>query len=470
MASKVEWNTAAAAHLLRRAAFGGTPEEAAALEAKGLDGAVASLLAPPGAGMPPPATDPAQLAERNRLRQAVRDEELLARVDEADFNRRMRALFEEVQYWWFGRMLAAAGSAREKLTLFWHGHFATSHTKVESVNYMLVQNETLRQLGDGPFRQLCRAMARDPAMLLWLDGRQSTAKAPNENFAREVMELFTLGEGHYSEDDIREAARAFTGWVVPPETGVAALVPRRFDDQPKRLFGQTGNFGADEAVDIICSQPRCAEFLAGKLWAFYAYPQPDAALLRSLADYYRANDLHTGKLLTMIFTHPEFYSPRARGRQVKSPVQWAVQASRELHRQLLPQKLALPLCAELGQNILRPPSVKGWDGGTAWINSATLIRRSNTARLFAVAAPPVPVETVASMDAEAWQAVAPEDTRASAETLGRRLGDVFLAAPLSAGSRGRLDALLATKAFPCDDETVREAAIVLLGSPEYNLC
>ena len=132
--------------------------------------------------------------------------------------------------------------------------------------------------------------------------------------------------------------------------------------------------------------------------------------------------------------------------------------------------MLLPLCAELGQNILRPPSVKGWDGGTAWINSATLIRRSNTARLFAVAAPPVPVETVATMDAEAWQAVAPESARGSAESLRARLGDVFLAAPLSAGSRGRLDALLATKAFPCDDETVREAAIVLLGSPEYNLC
>jgi uncharacterized protein (DUF1800 family) len=312
-------------------------------------------------------------------------------------------------------------------------------------------------------------MVSDPAMLVWLDGRQSQGKAPNENFAREIMELFTLGEGHYTEHDIREAARCFTGWVVRPENGDSLFVPRRHDDGRKKLFGKSGKFGTREAVDILCAQPRCAEFLATKLWEFYAYPQPAPDLVKSLAAHYRGNDLRTGELLRRIFTHPEFYAPRARATQIKSPVQWMVQAARETGRQLLPPGVALPLAAELGQNLFMPPSVKGWDGGTSWINSATLIRRSNTARLFAVASPPLPIEAE-SMDAAAWAVVAPPEMRYDTVTLAERLEKVFLPVPAGPATRERLEAVLAESDFPCGDDTVREASIVLLGCPEYNLC
>lgn len=467
----IPWDPEVAAHLLRRAGFGGTPEDAEVLAAASLDGAVDRLLADDGRGLPaPPRTDPAEHARRRDFRRARRDDVAMDRREAAVFERETRKIFDALRSWWLERMRAGGSGTREKLTLFWHGHFATSQTKVRFNHIMLGQNEAFRRLGAGPFRELCAVMVRDPAMLVWLDGRESRAKAPNENFAREILELFTLGEGHYTEEDIREAARCFTGWVVNPENGDSMLARRRHDEGRKKLFGKAGNFGSDEAVEIICAQPRCAEFLAAKLWEFYAYPQPAPDLVKSLAAHYRESDLRTGELLRMIFTHPEFYSTRARATQIKSPVQWMVQAARETGRQLLPSGLALPLAAELGQNLFMPPSVKGWDGGASWINSATLIRRSNTARLFAVAAPPLPVAAAESMDAAAWATVAPRDTRFDAAALSRRLEKVFLASPPGPATRQRLEAVLTKSDFPCGDDTVREASIVLLGCPEYNLC
>jgi len=467
---KISWDAAAAAHLLRRAAFGGTPEQAEELAALGMEEAVQRLLSETAPDTAPPQTDPAEMARHRELRLAQRNGGQDARVALASFFRDQRRVMEELRYWWLGRMRADLGAAREKLALFWHGHFATSQTKVRSTHLMGEQNRTLRTSCSGSFRELCVAVACDPAMLVWLDGVRSEARAPNENFAREIMELFVLGEGYYTEDDIREAARCFTGWRIRPGTGKAMFVPRRHDRGEKTLFGRTGRFGLDEAVGIICAQPRCAEFLAAKLWEFYAYPAPSPPLVQSLASHYRDSGLRTGELLRMIFTHPEFYAPRAIAAQVKSPVQWLVQAARETGRQLLPPGVALPLAAELGQNLFLPPSVKGWDGGTAWINSATLIRRSNTARLFAVAAPPLPATGAGSMDAAAWAVVAPQATRADATALSDRLRKVFLAAPPGPATRQRLQAALAGRDFPCNDETVREASIVLLGCPEYNLC
>lgn len=467
----LDWNGASAAHLLRRAGFGGTPEDAQEMAAAGLDGALDRLLTGDERGLPaPPATDPAERLKRREGFRALRMEDMEQIMEAGAHRRRTREIYDNMRTWWMERMRAGGGAVREKLTLFWHGHFATSQAKVKFNHIMLRQNETLRRLAMGPFRELCSAMVSDPAMLVWLDGRENKAKSPNENFAREVMELFTLGEGNYSEDDIREAARCFTGWTVKMDEGEAVFAPRRHDDGTKQLLGRTGNFGADEAVEILCSQPRCAEFLAGKLWEFYAYPQPEPELVASLAAHYRANDLRTGELLRAIFTRPEFYSPRARAKQIKSPVQWLVQASRETGRQLLPPRLAIPLTEELGQSLFEPPSVKGWDGGAAWINSATLIRRSNTARLFAVAAAPLPVDGEESMDAAAWAKVAPQAARTGAAALAGRLEKIFLAVPPSKATRHKLDALLADKVFPCNDETVREASIVLLGCPEYNLC
>lgn len=208
---EITWDPEAAAHLLRRAAFGGRPEDAEVLAAAGLEGAVDRLLADDGRGLPsPPVTDPAEERRRRELRRALRGGEPAARMEFGAYNRAMNETFAALRTWWLERMRAGGAGVQEKLTLFWHGHFATSQTKVRFNHLMLGQNETFRRLGTGPFGELCAAMVRDPAMLVWLDGRQSQGKAPNENFAREILELFTLGEGHYTEEDIREAARCFT--------------------------------------------------------------------------------------------------------------------------------------------------------------------------------------------------------------------------------------------------------------------
>lgn len=464
------WNTESAAHLLRRAAFGGTPEEAEELAGLGMDDAVDRLLAPPATEAEPPATDPGEFAKRRKFAQERRQNGEGAKREEAVYQRQQKKLLEDLRYWWMGRMHDPGAAVREKLTLFWHGHFATSQSKVRFNHIMLGQNLTLRRLGMGPFGELCTAMACDPAMLVWLDGRQSRESAPNENFAREIMELFALGEGHYGEEDIREAARAFTGWTVDPSDGSAAFVPRRHDAGVKSILGRTGNFGAAEAVDVICSQPRCADFLSAKIWEYYAGSPPSPELGRSLAAFYLERKLCTRDLLRRIFTHPGFYEESVRGHQVKSPVQWIVQASRELNRQLLPPTLALRLAAGLGQILFEPPSVKGWTGGPAWINSATLIRRSNTARIFTVAAPPLPRGEGDSLDAAAWSAVAPARDRRDAASLTARLRTVFLASAPAPATSQKLQAVLGKAAFPCSDEVVREAAVILLAAPEYQLC
>lgn len=466
----VSWNADAAAHLLRRAAFGGTPEEVEELAVLGLEGAVERLLADDPSQPEPPKTDPAEFVTRRSFTREKRQGDGKDPGEQAAYQRQQRKILEDMRYWWLTRMHAPTGAAREKLTLFWHGHFATSQAKVRFNHIMLGQNLTLRRLAMAPFPELCAAMACDPAMLVWLDGRQSRASAPNENFAREVMELFALGEGHYSEEDIRESARAFTGWTVNPSDGSAVFVPRRHDGGAKVILGRRGNFGAAEAVEVICSRPECADFLSAKLWEFYAGAPPDADLRRSLAAFYRERKLSTGDLVRRILTHPEFYSDAVRGKQIKSPVQWLVQASRELGRQLLPQALALRLATGLGQTLFEPPSVKGWTGGAAWINSATLIRRSNTARIFALAAPPLPRGGPSSLDAFAWSVVAPPADRAEARRLAARLRRVFLAPEPAPATVHKLEAVFARAVFPCDDATVREASIVLLSAPEYQLC
>ena len=224
------WNRRAAAHLCRRAGFGATSEE--------LDKLV---------NRPPAEVARSFVENATAASQLDPEADVLATAMLATGNSRNLAA------WWLHRMLNSSWSGSdaatsspllEKLTLFWHGHFATSQTKVRCNHLMLGQNETFRRLGTGPFGALCTAMVRDPAMLVWLDGRQSHGKAPNENFAREMLELFTLGEGHYSEEDIREAARCFTGWTVNPANGRSVFAPRRHDQGRKKLFGQAGKFGA----------------------------------------------------------------------------------------------------------------------------------------------------------------------------------------------------------------------------------
>lgn len=375
---KSNWTPAAAAHLLSRAGFGGTPDEVLALHAKGMDGAVASLLeAPDDSDLfpPPSASVPQNILElRMQLKgKSEQEKRALQSVIRREEYRKMA----DLRAWWLNRMRWSPFPAREKAVLFWHGHWATSIEKVKDAFAMWQQNETLRACALGRFEPMVREISRDPAMMRYLDLSQSKREQPNENFARELMELFTLGEGHYTESDIHESARAFTGYRINPQTLQFTFADWQHDEGEKSFFGFKGNFSGDDIIGFLTADPQCARFLSRKLWVFYASGNPSKELVDALAETYRALHLNTGELLGTIFRSREFYGPDVVRKQIKSPVQWIVQATKEL-------KIPLPsgtdgMIRQLGQTPFAPPNVKGWDGGRAWISSATLLLRYNMA-------------------------------------------------------------------------------------------
>jgi uncharacterized protein (DUF1800 family) len=367
-------------HLLRRTGFGAAPAEVDAAVARGYEAMVAALLAgaadgavaPPDLGAEParPKDDP---AARKRYAAELRERSATLTL------------------WWLDRMVATRTPFAERLTLTWHGHWATSLQKVRSPALMLRQNETLRRLGRGDFRELARAMVRDPALLLWLDGQRNRRGRPNENLARELMELFTLGVGTYSERDVREAARALTGWRVDRVRGVAEPVPRWHDGGGKTVLGVTGDLDDRGLVDVLTARPESARFVATRLWTWYATPggPPPAALDRLVAAYGPRRDVTA--LLRALVTDPAFRAPAARRALVATPVEYVVGTYRSLGLRVPRDdrragRALLGALAALGQVPFRPPSVGGWPGGAAWLSTAATRARLGFARAVAAAA------------------------------------------------------------------------------------
>jgi hypothetical protein len=282
----------------------------------------------------------------------------------------------QLSAWWLTRMLYSPHPLQEKLTLFWHNHFATSNAKVQSTRYTLGQYELMRRHALGNFAELLQGMSRDPAMMVWLDTRDSRKGNPNENYARELMELFSLGRGHYTEKDIREAARAFTGWEI--RDNAAFFNKDQHDDGEKKVIGRTGRFKGEDIVRICLEQPSCAGFIVGKLYRFLvsetAAPPPE--LIAPLARQFRESGWDFGALVRTVLSSNLFFSPAAYRTRVKSPVDFALGIVRGLEGRVGTTALALALTG-LGENVFNPPSVKGWDGGPAWLNAQTLLFRQN---------------------------------------------------------------------------------------------
>ncbi|MBI4605615.1 MAG: DUF1800 domain-containing protein [Planctomycetes bacterium] len=339
------WDRAAAAHLARRAGFG-MPE-----------GLVSKVLE-----LGPEAAPRWLLEERPEPDDVRFTEEVASRVGS----------LESAQASWVYRMLLGASPAREKLVLFWHGHFATSARKVEDVGFMLDQIALFRSKGPGPFEDLLLAVSRDPAMLVWLDGNMNRRGKPNENYARELMELFSLGIGNYTEGDIKEAARAFTGWHV--KDGRFWYNERAHDGGEKLVFGKTGAFGGEDVVRLSIEHPACPELIARKLFEHYVHPSPDAELRRELGRALRERGMRIGDFLAALLASRVFYSTRARRSLVATPVDFAVGALRTLEARAGARAVSKAIAA-MGQELLAPPSVKGWDAGHAWLNSTTLLAR-----------------------------------------------------------------------------------------------
>ncbi len=278
--------------------------------------------------------------------------------------------------WWLHVMTRTPHPLREKMTLFWHGHFATSAAKVTDARLMYDQNALLRQHALGKFGPLITAVSKDPAMLIWLDSTTNKKLRPNENFAREVMELFCLGIGAYTEQDIKEAARAFTGWEV--RHGRFVFNAYEHDRGAKTVLGQTGAFDGDDLIGVLLDQPACSHFIARKLFRYLVSETqtPPAQLLEPLARGYREHGYETAWLVRTVLASNLFYSPLAVRQKIKAPVEFAVSLIRSLEGATNTYALAEDL-QPLGQAVFYPPNVKGWDGGTEWINSSTLLSRVN---------------------------------------------------------------------------------------------
>lgn len=386
-----------AGHLLNRASFGGTREEVIAVMEQGPRRAIETLLDFPDAcadeqrrGDLPDLSSvgegyPKNFEERRQLLLGKTQEERMM------INQRLMARNREAMaattHWWLSRMIGGKYPLHEKLTFFWHGHFTTSARDERSAALMWKQNETWRRNAAANFRGFVKQVSRDPAMLDYLNNQQNHKLKPNENYARELMELFTLGIGNYTERDIKEGARAFTGWGHDGED----YIFRRFDHDEglKSFFGRAGNFDGDDVVDIITNHPACAPYVANRLLNFFVMEEPDPAVCKSLGEVLRENAYDLRPVLQTMFSSKLFYSGQVIGGQIKSPVQMVVGTIRLLDVEV-PNPMQLVVALEqMGQVPFAPPNVKGWPGGRTWVNSSTMFVRYNTAVWLAGGGAPV---------------------------------------------------------------------------------
>lgn len=368
------WSSEHAKHLLNRAGFGVPRERVAHFTQIGARRSVDAMVdfdRAPQYGEHPEFLIP---IERYAQSRKIKDIDERRKANN-DLRKEERAAISLLQQWWIERMLHSPRPLEEKMTLFWHGHFATSAQKVRSTEANYDLHDIFRRSATGNFKELTLAVAKSPVMLRYLDNQQNVKEHPNENWARELMELFTLGIGNYTEDDIKESARAFTGWQYNARGYV--FNEKKHDFGEKTFLGKTGKFGGNDIIDIIFEQNATAEFLSEKLYLYFVNDQPNDAVVSAMAKQLREYDYHVEPVLRKLFASEHFYSKSNMGSQIKSPAQFVVQLAHDLNMQYPPYRSMAQATAQLGQNLFHPPNVKGWDGGRAWINANTLLTRYN---------------------------------------------------------------------------------------------
>jgi Protein of unknown function (DUF1800) len=399
-----DWTPERARHLLDRAGFGGPPEEVARLAAMTPEAAVARFIdfktiddshLPPfeHSGIYDPSLTPFPPTRPAATRLAAETGAAMGVAAKPAGPRRLQPVADRfffwlrasmletrrVGNWWADRMVATNRPLQEKLALFWHGHFASSEEKVRDYRKMLGQVLLFQQHAAGNFGTLLSAVARDPAMLVYLDAGQNLKGHPNENFGRELMELFTMGVGHYSEQDIREAARAFTGWSDKDLT--FHIDEAQHDGGDKTVLGHTGPLDGQEVLDIILAQPATANFIAGKLYGFLVRDDVSPPFQNQLGDLLRSGHYEIAPFLRTVFLSRDFYSPASVGTHIKGPVELIVSTYRRLGLDATPGMPDFTSAStELGQTLLNPPTVAGWSQGRAWITPGLLLARGNFAR------------------------------------------------------------------------------------------
>jgi len=359
-----------ARHLLTRTGFGANHEEINELKFLSYSQAVDRILnnssetlaiQPPAWLLKPINSDKkmknASKEQRNMLRKARKKKEL------------------ELKAWWIAEMTNTKSPITEKMVLFWHNHFTSSLKKVKQPILLFNQNQLFRMHALGNFKQLTHEISKDPAMLGYLDNFKSSKKSPNENFARELLELFTLGEGNYSEYDIKEAARAFTGWSIDRKTGSFMYRKARHDFGEKVFIGKKGNLDGNDIIEIIFQQPEVATQLVTKLWKEFISETPDPKEVDRLAQVFRDHDYEMKPLMLSLLNSKYFKDKKNYARLIKSPVDYVVGTLRMLKIPVNDGRGGAFACAHLGQNLFDPPNVKGWSGGKDWITSSSLLTR-----------------------------------------------------------------------------------------------
>jgi hypothetical protein len=471
------WNRRLAAHLLRRAGFGGSPADVDRLASLSSQGAVDSLVtfpdvsalpaAPPLA--PPPIPPPGLY--RDVAAGMVPDEATAeARKTFQMANNENRKQNEiAMQTWWLERMIGTPAPLQEKMTLFWHGHFTSSPEKGTTAQELFKQNQLFREYALGNVKQLTLHVSQDSAMLRYLDNNVNVKAHPNENYARELMELFTLGIGNYTEQDIRESARAFTGWTFKRETdGTGTFVDNRaqHDDGVKTFLGRSGNFTGTDIVDIIFAQPAAARWFSRKLLEFFVYSDPEPQLIDRVAALMTRNGFELRPVMATLLRSNVFFSTRAYRALVKSPVEFVV-GTHQVFGVPAVRPPELATLRAMGQVLFYPPNVKGWDGGSAWLNSQTLLTRENFANAVA--------ENPAVMESATW--IAPTLRTMDPKQIAYTLTDTLLLGDVSPAAGAQLVsylggagvAVLSQLSGENVDERVRAAAYLTMAMPAYQL-
>lgn len=455
-------------HLFWRAGMGLSPAEAAAREGRSIGSLVDELFAASREWTPITTDHVSATRERYRA---------MSGKERAAFLRTNRENTGRLNVQWLSRLARTEGCLREKLAFFWHGHFACwSHWSLSAAHYL----NTLREHALGDFGTMLKAVSRAPAMLEYLNNQLNRKDAPNENFAREVMELFTLGRGQYSEQDIHEAARAFTGWAFDMRTATFEFRQEQHDAGEKTFRGKTGRFDGDAILDLILGDPQCARFLCRKIYRWFVHPQVDEAFVDSMADRYFRSGYDTADLMRSVFTSDHFFAERNIGARIKSPVDLMAGLDKLFAIGYDQELLPVFLQRSMGQVLLQPPSVAGWTEGAGWIDSNALMMRLKL---------PAGLLNNGALD---WND--PEESAAEMDMMPGTGGD----APLR-DARGRVlhtlpdwEAFLAQLPAEVDNPTlarmllqvdpspalssaltasgVKERVMEILCSPEYQLC
>lgn len=432
--SRHGWTNRDAWHLLTRSGFGTTEAEIERATKDGLGKTVERIL------KSQPESD------------EFRETETLIRQTAFDTGN-----IVDLQAWWFYRMIHSANPLHEKMTLLWHNHFATSNRKIRSVDLMSDQNDKLRRHALGDFRKMLHQMAKDPAMLVWLDGNANKKRHPNENFARELMELFSLGVGNYTERDIQEAARAFSGWHTKDDEYWFNAI--QHDAGTKSVFGKSGNFDGNDIVELCLQQKACPEFIAYKILREFVTQKPNRKTIETLGKCIRKRNFAMNSVMKELLLSELFYDSTNRNSIIKSPVQFLVGTVRTLRGAINLRELAA-LSARLGQDLFQPPTVKGWDGGRLWINAANMVMRFNFASDYCLGS------KNGKISDEFLSKILSESS--SQDEIVTRFWDMLFASPVERKTREKLIAIFREQKSNRSD-SLRGLLRMMTSLPEYQL-